>query len=863
MEAMARRKSWQTFVGMVWLFLLSLSSLPPSVSSWSTNDIGERHLTVWSQQQQRQRGWKERARIPTAKDVSLAATRRGVTLGRQNKQSSASSSSPAPSNADSSHCWFPRRAENHATSITDDDDDADEDDDDHIEQQAVQLAAKMVKRQLLQQKTVSASSNPQEPAPSDSVVAHHHHHQVPKQVQGRFRDLTCQEKGELILENMFLDYHTLLGDQQVEDYEDSILAATVMVFQSLLVYASQVGLTGPPEQLRRLVAHLDDRIDPDLAFRDLQTWDIDSIRRLKYRIDRTPATQLLAALLYKRTAQGAFDLLVAMGIFTKHEDLALLRSGFPLRFSTEEKHMAENIAKNPKADVDSLLNLRQDLRHLKVYTIDSASTTEIDDGLSVEVIEKEGGKKAYRYWIHIADSERHTSTELWDQVARKRFTSLYLPTGSIPMFPHILSANVMSLTVGNDVCALSMGLELNDDGASINPDSIVLSPSTIRVDYRLTYDDVDEMLSEGVGYLEEWELGALLDMAKKRRAFRINNGSSEGLVPRPIPFPVLETYSSESEPDGIGISHSIDVSHNSGKNETVNDDRDNSGNDYFPVSSSNLLVTEAMILAGEGIDVWKTGFDTKRAANEETKSFPNSITLPYRTQAKPDFKSRGRERRELMKLQEDNAGGGYCYAWYARRFLQSVKVVTTPSPHSGLALSAYVQWSSPIRRFSDLMTHRMIKRGIRRQRVYEMVVKGEPIPVEVTDNDLGFPDGTLQNGALASTDLTNRDLDNDTNVLEGAGLQGAARTLQRNSEQYCMFEFIRRLHVQNPDKVFSATVLGIVEPEKNRFAIYLEELALEHRYTALSPSLEAGTKLRLRVDSVNPRFGLLTFVRVF
>lgn len=84
-----------------------------------------------------------------------------------------------------------------------------------------------------------------------------------------------------------------------------------------------------------------------------------------------------------------------------------------------------------KRDPDELLGIRKDLRDQKVFTIDGASTSEIDDGLSVELVE---GK--YRIWIHIADADRWAprDSELL-QVAKKRGTSIYLPQGSIPMLP--------------------------------------------------------------------------------------------------------------------------------------------------------------------------------------------------------------------------------------------------------------------------------------------------------------------------------------------------------------------------------------------------------------------------------------------
>ena len=93
-------------------------------------------------------------------------------------------------------------------------------------------------------------------------------------------------------------------------------------------------------------------------------------------------------------------------------------------------------AKLLKYDPDTLLGLRQDFRHQKVYTIDSAGAQEIDDGLAVEVIKGEDGQERHRYWIHIADADRWAprDSDLF-KVARTRGASLYLPHGTVSMFP--------------------------------------------------------------------------------------------------------------------------------------------------------------------------------------------------------------------------------------------------------------------------------------------------------------------------------------------------------------------------------------------------------------------------------------------
>ena len=218
----------------------------------------------------------------------------------------------------------------------------------------------------------------------------------------------------------------------------------------------------------------------------------------------------------------------------------------------------------------------------------------------------------------------------------------------------------------------------------------------------------------------------------------------------------------------------------------------------------------------------------------------------------------------LMNLLEDNTGGGYCHAWYMRRFMEPVKVTETKLAHAGLGLSSYVQWTSPIRRFGDLQVHASLKRSMRRKRIYEMIRDGVPLPDGLSASDLGFePTAWNPNGKLVAESINGHSLDQDINCLEGAGLIGAARTLQRQSQKYWHFEYIRRLWEEQPDKTYEAIVLGCADPVKDQFAIYLVDFGLEHRYTSPSGRLDSGMRLQLRVDKVSPRSGILYFVRAF
>merc|ERR1712087_458404 len=88
----------------------------------------------------------------------------------------------------------------------------------------------------------------------------------------------------------------------------------------------------------------------------------------------------------------------------------------------------------------------------------------------------------------------------------------------------------------------------------------------------------------------------------------------------------------------------------------------------------------------------------------------------------------------------------------------------------------------------------------------------------------------------------------------------AARPIQSSSSNYWLFEHVRRRVDESDGEVmFESIVLGCVNKDRFQYAVYVYELGLEHRYLSESGELEEGTKLWLRVSSVNPRMELLTF----
>ncbi|ESA39016.1 exoribonuclease ii [Leptolyngbya sp. Heron Island J] len=359
---------------------------------------------------------------------------------------------------------------------------------------------------------------------------------------------------------------------------------------------------------------------------------------------KASAHEILTALDRRTSAEDAFQLLVDLGLWSPHENLALRRSQIPIQIPDEISAMVQHRIDNPPPDADAN---RLDLTHLKVYTIDDESTREIDDGLSLEILEE--GR--HRIWVHIADPTRWLLPgDDIDLEARRRCTTVYLPTGMIPMFPEALATGPMSLRQGEICCALSFGIVLDELGAVEKYD---IRASLIKPTYRLTYDDVDEMLE--LGLKAEPELNAIADCAKGRREWR----KSQGAISINMPESSIKVIDEEI---------TIDVLEN---------------------SQSRQTVAEMMILAGEVAARYGEAHE---------------LAIPFRSQPEPELPSDN----ELLQLPS-----GWVRDSAIRRCMPRSEMGISPARHATLGLDYYSQVTSPIRRYTDLLVHFQLKAHLR------------------------------------------------------------------------------------------------------------------------------------------------------
>ncbi|BFM40386.1 ribonuclease R family protein [Synechocystis sp. LKSZ1] len=485
--------------------------------------------------------------------------------------------------------------------------------------------------------------------------------------------------------------------------------------------------------------------EPFQAWQDSDRPKLEALERfvLQPELNHRQAQDLLDTLGRAQTPEAAFRLLVELGWWSTHENLFLRRSSYPRQFSFKVSDLAHSLLHEPPADPDEQ---RLDLTHLKVYTIDDESTAEIDDGLSVEIL----GEDHHRLWIHIADPSRlvRPNDDL-DLEARKRSTSLYLPTGMISMFPPELATGPMSLIQGQLCPALSFGVILSSEGEVLD---FQIAASIVRPTYRLTYDDVDEMLHLGIQ--KEPEVGILAQAAKRRHHWR----RSQGAINIQMPEAVIKVNAAEE----IYIQ-------------------------LLEGSPSRQLVAEMMILAGE-------------VAGRYCQT--HNLPVPFRGQPQPELPPE----EELLLLP-----AGPVRSCAVRRCMPRSEVSITPSRHASLGLDLYTQVTSPIRRYTDLLSHFQIKAHLR----------GEALP---------FSSDQVQQ-ILYSVVLSAQE----------------ATSVERQSNRYWSLEYLRR----NADQAWQGLVLRWLREDEKLGLLLLEELGLElpHRFERpVSP----GDRLIVQVSQADP-----------
>ncbi|MDP2665567.1 MAG: ribonuclease R [bacterium] len=331
-------------------------------------------------------------------------------------------------------------------------------------------------------------------------------------------------------------------------------------------------------------------------------------------------------------------------------------------------------AKNPR---------RKDFRKVATCTIDPFDAKDFDDALSVRKLE-DGDIEV---GVHIADVSFFVKpgTEL-DKEAVARATSVYLVDRTIPMLPEVLSNDLCSLKPDEDRLAVSAVFTLDSDA---NIKNVWFGETVIHSDKRFTYENAQEVLDAGSGTLHE-ELSTLLSLSKKIRARRAAKGAIE-----------FDTAEVKIELDAEGKPTAVHLKER---------------------KATNLLIEDFMLLANEAVAKHLSGL-TKNGGEHfyslyrihdapDTDRIENLANLlrvmGYHLKISGSGQVTGAE---LNKLMESVKGKPeeYLVKMATLRSMSKAVYATHNIGHFGLAFDFYTHFTSPIRRYPDLVIHRLIK----------------------------------------------------------------------------------------------------------------------------------------------------------
>ncbi len=352
----------------------------------------------------------------------------------------------------------------------------------------------------------------------------------------------------------------------------------------------------------------------------------------------------------------------------------------PLDFPEEVKKSAEEIREGLDEEE---VNKRRDMRKIPTFTIDPDDAKDFDDAISY----RKTDQGLHEVGIHIADVSHYIQPgSRLEEEAYKRATSVYLVDRVVPMLPERLSNGVCSLRPEEDKLTFSAVFHLNDRGGI---EKEWFGKTVTRSDQRFTYDEAQAILEEKENGPLKKELQAVNRLAKVLRKDRVEHGSLE-----------IESEEVKFELDDEGRPVSI-----------------------VPkiIREANQLIEDMMLLANRRV-----------AAHVGAKENPSPFV--YRVHDTPDeeklkilkgfvskfgyklhFKPGKSASYAINKLLHDIKGSSEesVISYMAIRSMAKAVYSTDNIGHYGLAFEYYSHFTSPIRRYPDLVVHRLLDRYLR------------------------------------------------------------------------------------------------------------------------------------------------------
>ncbi len=394
---------------------------------------------------------------------------------------------------------------------------------------------------------------------------------------------------------------------------------------------------------------------------------------------------------------------------------------FPKQVSDEAKLLAESTESAPalspsKGDRERVREKRKDLRDLPTVTIDGERARDFDDAVSISL-----SGHVFRLWVHIADVGYYVA---WDSTidleARRRGTSVYLPDRVIPMLPKELSEDLCSLKPQVDRMAFTVEMDFDREGRRLNAK---FYPSIIRSNERMTYTSVRKMLidedaaeRQKYGYLlKDFEL--MERLCHILRAKRFERGSLDFDLPEPEVILDLQ-----GSPEAI-----IKAERN----------------------FAHMIIEEFMIAANEAVagHIEQLGVPCIYRIHEEPdpvklKDLAGIVKQFSRTAGKAFT---ARDFSGILKSIKDTPQEEIIN-YIVLRSLKQARYSVANVGHFGLASASYTHFTSPIRRYPDLVVHRILREILVRRVISDRRQK----ELEAMLPDIAFSSSRTERAADAS-----------------------------------------------------------------------------------------------------------------
>ncbi|HYI81189.1 MAG TPA: RNB domain-containing ribonuclease [Thermoleophilaceae bacterium] len=358
-----------------------------------------------------------------------------------------------------------------------------------------------------------------------------------------------------------------------------------------------------------------------------------------------------------------------------------LRRSFPRRVETE----ALEVAADPPGR-----GVRTDLTALPTFTIDPDSAQDFDDAISAERVDD----GLVRVWVHIADVTAFVRPGgALDREAQRRGTSTYVPGAVEPMLPEQLSNGECSLRPGEDRLAVTVEMDI----AGVDVRRVAFHRSTIRSDVRLTYGHVDEVFAGRAQAEAPWgePLAAARGVARALRERREQRGALEVFSHEP-------SFEFDSDGHVAGVAQDVET-------------------------ESHVLIEELMVLANEQVAGYLADRKLPTLYRVHEKPDPPAVeamlaklaALEVPTPAAPKAMSpqqaadvAAEASRMAAAYARTHGRGAAAFSSLVLRSLKPAYYTPRNVGHAGLASPRYCHFTSPIRRYPDIVAHRALLAGL-------------------------------------------------------------------------------------------------------------------------------------------------------